>query len=351
MEKVVENLVGEQGMAIADAAVKSLKERKITPSPENYAVWLAYHASIHAELRAELEMMIAAKRVIDDDVCDQLYIKYFEDIAIGSRMMKAGGKIAAEMEGVRKGLVTAGIKTKAYGEQLEVAKRELAKTDSSLITRELVDGLVDATGEMAAQSKHLETKLAESSVEIEALREKLEQVRIEAATDSLTGLANRKEFDSRLADMCNASDQGAGPLTIIMADIDFFKRINDTFGHQTGDQVIRFVATVMDRAKPKGGVVARVGGEEFAMIAPMTDRKTAMAIAEKIRQTVEGKRLVRRASNEDLGKITISLGVSQRRQAEKPTDMVERADAALYASKRNGRNRVSQEELTNAKAA
>jgi diguanylate cyclase len=351
VEKVVQNLVGEQGMAIANAAVMSLKERKITPSPENYAVWLAFHSSVQADLRAELEMMIAAKRVIDDHVCDQLYIKYFEDLAIGSRMMKAGGKIAAEMEDVRKGLLKAGIKTKAYGEQLEVAKLELAKTDSPLITRDLVDSLVGATGEMAAQSKHLENRLAESSVEIEALRVQLEQVRIEAATDSLTGLANRKEFDSRLVEMCTASDRGAGPVAIIMADIDFFKRINDTFGHQTGDQVIRFVATVMDRAKPKGSVVARLGGEEFAIIAPMTDRKAAMAIAEKIRQTVEGKRLVRRASNEDLGKITISLGVSQRRLAEKPTDMVERADAALYASKRNGRNRVSQEELVNAKAA
>ncbi|MEY3232872.1 MAG: hypothetical protein RL230_143 [Pseudomonadota bacterium] len=351
MNNVFIDLVGEQGMAIADAALKSLKERKITPSPENYAVWLAYHSSIQAELRAELDMMIAAKRVINDHICDKLYIKYFEDLAIGSRMMKAGGKMAAEMEDVRKGLLKAGIKTKAYGEQLEVAKRELAKTDSPLITLDLVDGLVGATGEMAAQSRHLETKLEESSIEIEALRVQLEQVRIEAATDSLTGLANRKEFDSRLVEMCTASDQGAGPLAIIMADIDFFKRINDTFGHQTGDQVIRFVATVMDRAKPKGGIVARLGGEEFAMIAPMTDRKVAMAIAEKIRQTVEGKRLVRRASNEDLGKITISLGVSQRRQAEKPTEMVERADAALYNSKRNGRNRVSPEESVSIKAA
>ncbi|MCE2891645.1 MAG: GGDEF domain-containing protein [Aquidulcibacter sp.] len=351
VEKVVESLIGEQGMMVADAALKSLKERKITPSPENYAIWLAYHSSVQAALRAELDMMIAAKRVIDDQVCDQLYIKYFEDVAIGSRMMKAGGKIAAEMEDVRKGLLKAGVKTKAYGEQLEIAKRELAKTDSPLITRDLVDSLVGATSEMASQSKNLETKLAESSIEIEALRVQLEQVRIEAATDSLTGLANRKEFDSRLAEMSAASDRGAGPMTVIMADIDFFKRINDTFGHQTGDQVIRFVATVMDRAKPKGGIVARLGGEEFAMIAPMTDRKTAMSIAEKIRQAVEGKRLVRRASNEDLGKITVSLGVSQRRPGEKPTDMVERADAALYASKRNGRNRVSQEELTKAKAA
>lgn len=349
--KVGQSLVGEQGMAVAEAALKSLKERKITPSPENYAVWLAYHSAVQAALCTEIDMMIAGKRLIDDNVCDQLYIKFFEDVAIGSRMMKAGGKIAAEMEDVRKGLLKAGVKTKAYGEQLEIAKRELSKTDSPLITRDLVDSLVGATSEMASQSKDLETKLAESSVEIEALRVQLEQVRIEAATDSLTGLANRKEFDTRLVEMCAASDRGAGPLTVIMADIDFFKRINDTFGHQTGDQVIRFVATVMDRAKPKGGVVARLGGEEFALVAPMTDRKTAASIAEKIRVAVEGKRLVRRASNEDLGKITVSLGVAQRRPGEKPTDMVERADAALYNSKRTGRNRVSQEELVKVKAA
>ncbi|GBF57244.1 diguanylate cyclase VdcA [Candidatus Phycosocius bacilliformis] len=351
VEKVVQNLIGEEGVAVAQAALDSLKEHSITPSPENYAVWLAFHTATPEDLKAELDMMIAAKRVIDDLACDQLYTKYFEDIGIGSRMMKAGGKIAAEMEDVRRGLLKAGVKTKAYGEQLEIAKQELAKTDSPLITKNLVDTLVGATTEMATQSKDLETKLAESSIEIEALRVQLERVRQEAATDSLTGLANRKEFDSRLIEMCAAADRGDGPMCVIMADIDHFKRINDTFGHQTGDQVIRFVATVMDRAKPKGGIVARLGGEEFAMITPATDRKAAIAIAEKIRLAVESKRLVRRASNEDLGKITVSLGVAQRRTSEKPTDAVERADAALYQSKRGGRNRVSQEELLKSKAA
>lgn len=348
---MVENLVGEQGMVSAEAALKSLKERNITPSPENYAVWLAYHCGSHVALRSELDLMIAGKRVIDDRICDQFYMNFFEDVAIGSRMMKAGGKIAAEMEDVRRDLLNAGIKSKAYREQLEATKQELAKTDNPLTTRDLVDSLVGATNEMASQSKHLESKLVESSVEIEALRFQLEKARHEAATDSLTGLANRKEFDGRLVEMCAASDRGFGPVTVILADIDFFKRINDTFGHQTGDQVIRFVASVMDRAKPKGGIVARLGGEEFALIAPMTDRKSGMVLAEKIRKAVEGKRLVRRASNEDLGKITISLGVSERRSGEKPGNMVERADAALYASKRNGRNRVSQEELTQANAA
>ncbi|WP_284358333.1 GGDEF domain-containing protein [Candidatus Phycosocius spiralis] len=344
-------LNGKQGISLADAALQSMKERSITPSPENYAVWLAYHGSFPQQLRADMEMMIQAKRVIDDQVCDQVYITYFEDISIGSRMVKASGRIAAEMAGVRKDLQTAGLETRAYSKKLEFAKQELAKTDHAIITRDVVDGLVDATQEMANQSRHLEEKLAASDAEIEMLRGELERVRIEAATDPLTGLANRKEFEARMSDMFAASDRGGGPITLIMADIDLFKRVNDTFGHQTGDQVIKFVATVMERVKPDSGLVARLGGEEFALIAPMADRKAAIEIAENIRLAVESKRLVRRSSNEDLGKITVSLGVSQRRTGEKPQDLIERADAALYASKRNGRNQVSHDGAQGSKAA
>ena len=351
MKRVALSLSGKQGILLAAAALQSMQERSIAPTPENYAVWLAFHGSFPPKLRMEMDMMLAGKRVIDDQVCDQLYVSYFEDISIGSRIAKAGGKIAAEMAGVRKDLQTAGVETKAYSEKLELAKQELARTDSPMVTRDLVDSLVGATHEMASQSRHLEEKLAESGAEIETLRGELEKVRIEAATDPLTGLANRKEFEARMLDMCAASDRGEGPISLIMADIDLFKRVNDTFGHQTGDQVIKFVASVMERAKPKGALVARLGGEEFAMIAPMTDRNAAIEVAESIRLAVESKRLVRRSSNEDLGKITVSLGVCQRRTGEKPTDLIERADVALYDSKHNGRNRVSHDASQGSKAA
>ena len=351
MERVALSLSGKQGIIWAAAALQSMQERSITPSPENYAVWLAFHGSFPTKLRLEMDMMLAAKRAIDDHVCDQLYVSYFEDISIGSRMAKAGGRIAAEMEGVRKDLQTAGVETKAYSEKLELAKLELAKTDSPMVTRDLVNSLVGATHEMANQSRQLEVKLAESGAEIETLRGELEKVRIEAATDALTGLANRKEFETRMLEMCAASDRGEGPIALIMADIDLFKRVNDTFGHQTGDQVIKFVASVMERAKPTGALVARLGGEEFALIAPKTDCKAAIEVAEGIRMAVESKRLVRRSSNEDLGKITVSLGVCQRWAGEKPTDFMERADAALYESKRNGRNRVSHDSAQGSKAA
>jgi diguanylate cyclase len=342
---VNQSLLGKKGITTAHAAVKAMADRCITPTPENYAVWVCYLTQTKADLAAALDALIANNQRIDDRVCDELYVTYFEDVSVGSRMLKAGGRIAAEMQDVVRGLKNVGEHTKAYGAKLQVAQEALRKGSTSNSASGVVESLVGATNEMAHQSRGLEAKLIESGREIEILREQLEAVKVEASTDALTGVANRKEFETRFAELSTKADAGAGPLSLVMCDIDYFKRINDTFGHQTGDQVIRFVATVMDRAKPADGLVARIGGEEFAMLAPNTTAKAAMAIAEQVRSAIEGKRLVRRSTNIDLGKITVSLGVAQRQSFEPTTAQMERADTALYASKHKGRNRVTMEQM------
>jgi diguanylate cyclase len=338
--KVKQELLGKKGVDLALAAIAAMADKSITPTPENYAVWLCYLTKSKQDLATVMDDMIASGRQLDDRVCDTLYETFFEDVTVGTKLLKAGGKIAAEMQDVVRDLKDVSQHTKAYGEQLQVAQSELARTNNHENTIGVVETLVGATNVMASKSSELQTKLLESGREIEMLREQLEIVKVEASTDALTGVANRKEFETKLAEMAGQSDKGAGPLSLIMCDIDFFKRINDSFGHQTGDQVIRFVASVMDRAKPKGGIVARIGGEEFALLAPNTTRKAASDVAEQIRVAVESKRLVRRATNIDLGQITVSLGVAQRHSGEKTTNQVERADASLYEAKRTGRNKV-----------
>ena len=344
------SLLGQKGIVTAQTAISAMADRSITPTPENYAVWLCYYTDAKMELKIAIDALIKAGTPIDDRVCDELYVAYFEDVSVGSRMLKAGGKIAAEMQDVVRGLKDVGEHTKAYGVQLQVAQKELVKRGVAGDAREVVASLVGATNVMASKSHSLETQLIESGREIECLREQLELVRVEASTDALTGIANRKEFETQLETLSADADAGGGPLSLLMCDIDLFKRVNDTFGHQTGDQVIRFVATIMDQAKPKNGLVARIGGEEFAMLAPNTSRKAALIIAEQIRVAVEGKRLVRRSTNIDLGTITVSLGVAQRQLLEGTTTFVERADAALYMSKRNGRNKVTLEQVPMAAA-
>jgi diguanylate cyclase len=124
-------------------------------------------------------------------------------------------------------------------------------------------------------------------------------------------------------------------------DIDHFKGFNDTWGHQTGDQVIRYVASVIGRVAAPPRFAARYGGEEFAMIFPRESAAIVAGTLEEIRVEVSSRMLKRRSTNEDLGAITISSGFAERRPGETGHSVMERADAALYTSKRGGRNRVT----------
>jgi diguanylate cyclase len=124
-------------------------------------------------------------------------------------------------------------------------------------------------------------------------------------------------------------------------DIDHFKNFNDTWGHQTGDQVIRYVASVIGRLGATPRFSARYGGEEFAMIFPGEDSGVVEACLQEIREEVASRMLKRRSTNEDLGTVTISAGLATRHDGETGNCVMERADEALYASKRTGRNRVT----------
>jgi diguanylate cyclase len=130
----------------------------------------------------------------------------------------------------------------------------------------------------------------------------------------------------------------------VLADIDFFKSFNDAHGHLTGDQVLRLVArTMKDKFKDKA-IITRFGGEEFAVILPQADLIAGKFSAETVRQALLTRELVKRSTNENLGRITISLGVASYRRGDTATSMVERADQALMMAKRDGRNRTVTEE-------
>ena len=195
----------------------------------------------------------------------------------------------------------------------------------------------------------LERRLAESTQEVRRLREHLEQVRRDAMTDALTLLANRKAFDEALDRACADMDDSGAPLTLAVIDIDHFKRFNDTWGHQTGDQVIRYVASIIGRIGALPRLSSRYGGEEFAILFPSEAAAKAQQALEAIRTEISCRQLKRRSTNEDLGTVTVSSGLrAAPRRASPPPRLIERADAALYASKRAGRNRTTSAEVLDA---
>lgn len=162
----------------------------------------------------------------------------------------------------------------------------------------------------------------------------LEEIQQLAATDGLTGIANRTTFQRTLGQELARAERGDGSVGLVMLDLDHFKRLNDTYGHQAGDEVLRRVAGVLDECCRGFDTPARFGGEEFAVVLPHTDPPEARAVAERLRAAISAAPLD--------PKVTVSVGVaSYPDDAASADDLVRAADEALYASKRAGRNRVS----------
>lgn len=162
-----------------------------------------------------------------------------------------------------------------------------------------------------------------------------EAITREATTDRLTGLPNRGAFDSRLAEEIARSRRHDRPLSLLVFDVDHFKTINDSFGHPVGDRVLSMLAQLVSREIRGEEMLARIGGEEFAVLLPETDIVHAAAAAERLRGTVAAARF------DVAGVVTVSVGVDGLRDLDDPEDLIRRADHALYAAKAAGRNAVS----------
>lgn len=191
--------------------------------------------------------------------------------------------------------------------------------------------------ELEAQLKQMTSRVSDMEQESSQLRQRLEQERIQATTDPLTGVPNRLAFDQRMMQESARWERYGGALTLLLCDIDYFKRINDTYGHKAGDKALRVIANTLARHLRASDFLARVGGEEFAVILPETAPQAAEKVAEKLRWAVQSCEFVYQGKPVP---ITISGGYSQFGEGDKPDDVYQRADAALYEAKRAGRNRM-----------
>ena len=284
---------------------------------------------------------MADRKLSDAVFMRDLHARFFNG-GQGSAFDEMGVKLQAELQRFAKVLEGAGQDTATYGKTLNSAAGHLAHGDIGQI-KVIVDSLVAATRAMEAKNKSLETELQTSGMEMQAMRSRMESVRQNSLLDSLTGLANRRCFDERVNEAVREVQTEGGELCILIGDVDHFKKFNDTWGHATGDQVLRLVAQCFKSNTKGRDTAARYGGEEFVVVLPQTSVDNAITIAEQIRHAVETKKIVKRSTGETLGSITLSIGVAKYVLGEPIADTVNRADACLYAAKRAGRNRVMSE--------
>ena len=342
-------LRGPEAFQLARQALAAMETAGVWPTPLNFELWLHYVGDPEGALGLEITRLLGDSEAFTEGTSEMLAAEYLPRGRLSEEIRDAGAVLNRELSSVSDAIAKVKKSQAAYGETLADASVNIEKTDGPAELRQLVTGLTVATTKIQRENDTLERRLQTSTKEVARLREHLEQVRRDAMTDALTNLANRKAFDEELLFACEQAEKNKTTVTLAVLDIDHFKRFNDTWGHQTGDQVLRYVASVIGRISKAPRVAARYGGEEFAVIFPGENSAKVEAALNGIREEIASRALRRRSTNDELGAVTISAGLAQRRPGETGSSLIDRADEALYASKHGGRNMVTNgEQLENA---
>ena len=339
----------EKAGEFARSAFSLMESKAIPASPNNFAVWFVHCSDRYPDLTRALDKLIKENEEFTEARNAEIFDQFFTLVREGTAAADAAEKVGSELANILAYLESAGADTAEYGKFLESITGKVAGSGSVSDFKALIGDALSATRSMEGQTKGLQEKLDTSSKEISQLKQDLEDMRLEAMTDALTAIPNRKLFDIQLRQSANDAAKDGEELCLLMVDIDHFKKFNDTYGHQVGDQVLKLLGSTLTACIKGQDTAARYGGEEFAVILPNTSLKDALTVAENIRRAVGTKKVVNRTTGENLGTITVPIGAGRFEHGEPVSQLIARADAAMYVAKRDGRDRVvSQDQVRDA---
>ncbi|VAW74303.1 hypothetical protein MNBD_GAMMA15-2599 [hydrothermal vent metagenome] len=328
-----------QAQEIARLVFPLMTRLNIPMNPVNYALWYEYQLGRCEELVNALDEIQSGKQAYEPDQAKALFLRYVATPGVEA-LERIEIEVCRLLADVVQIVIDTGLDLGKYSNLLQSCSSRLESVDDLRSIRNLVTTLKTDTSDMADASRLSAGALKERADEIDVLRAELDRVRQEAIKDPLTGLANRRAFDERLADSLDDSLQQLKKICLLMVDIDHFKQINDKHGHQIGDKILQYVASVLKKNFKGKDLVARFGGDEFAVIVENAPIAGVKRVAETICEQIHESTLKRTDTGEPLGTVTVSIGCDCLKPDDKPADVVKRADKALYDAKQNGRNRV-----------
>lgn len=323
---------------IAAQVTYAMRIMGISPLPRNYELY--YEAYIGSNPKLTKELAALGSRATQEEL-DLIGERYFAHHHHAAGVDRVHTHLATELISLLSLLKEEQFALENYNRVLgETFQNISSKSHSSAeILRQAVGILTEATADTMSQGKERAENVSQKSVEMEVIRQELDEYKRIANTDSLTRLANRRAFDEKLAAVYN-SEQLRSYTGLLIADIDHFKKINDTYGHPVGDKILATVGTVIRANLRRDAFVARTGGEEFAIILSDSGVEESMQVAERIRNALATTPFKNSKTGVNYGPITLSFGVCQATQADDPIDLYNKADVALYCAKNAGRNRT-----------
>jgi diguanylate cyclase len=312
-----------------------MRSMGVAPIPRNYELFYEAYIGSNPALTRDLA---ALGNQANQDELDVLGAQHFNH-GPGRVFDDAHTRITAELESVLRVLRQEQASLESYNRLLgETYNRITSKNTSSAdLIQNALHLLTEATGDTMAHGERTVENVVQRSNEMDQVRRELDEYKRIANTDSLTRLSNRRAFDDRLASVYN--NPAMRPITaLVLADIDNFKKINDTYGHPVGDKILATVASVIRANVRRDVFVARTGGEEFALIIEGNTADEVMGTAERIRRTLEATPFKNSRTRINYGPVTVSVGICMASSAEDAGDLYHKTDVALYGAKNSGRN-------------
>ena len=321
-------------------AIPLMAKYRVSPNPINYALWYAYSAKTCPALNKSLEATVATYGTCPEKIAEELFVEHMAQPAENN-----GQDLSLVQAALQTMIVDLGSQagnaakvTQDYNVVLKESLKALDDDDATQPLESIIKTLAENTDAVYSSNEQFQRQISNAQSEIQKLKVELEANRHAASIDPLTGLFNRRYFDQKFAEFDN--DNQCETLSLFMVDIDHFKQFNDTHGHLLGDQVLKYVAKLLQQECPSPLLAVRFGGEEFAVLCPALEQQQAAEQAEQLRQKLAKVCFTHKKSGQRIEPITASFGVAQQQPGESAEELLDRADTALYQAKKAGRNQV-----------